>query len=231
MSVVRQLYELQEIEREVESLERQIAGVNSELKEHEALLRAQSELKEAQAKLEALKGKQRAAEWGLDDLTEKIVTAEKNLYSGRTASPKELVNKQIDIDNQKGKRSQLESKALEVMEQIELAEAAKTYAENELKRIETEKGTREIKLNEELNRLEPLLFYAKRRREELLYSIAPDAAQRYYMIKSQKGQAVAKIEQGTCCGCRISLPAREIQQARGNHLVACSSCGRLLYMP
>lgn len=231
MSVVKQLYELQEIEIEAESLERVIAGIGSELKENEALLKAQSWLKVAQETLEEAKGKQRAAEWELEDLTEKIAAAEKKLYSGRTGNPKELVNLQSDLDNLKGKRSQLETKALETMEQAELAQMTAVNAKSELTKIETEKESRELKLREELNRLEPLLSLTKKRREELLSGIVQDAAECYYRIKSQKRQAVAKIEQGVCRGCRISLPAREIQQARGNRLVQCSSCGRLLYMP
>jgi predicted nucleic acid-binding Zn-ribbon protein len=64
----------------------------------------------------------------------------------------------------------------------------------------------------------------------MVATILPDAVACYYRVKKQKGVAVAKIEQGICRSCRIQLPAREIQQARGNRLVQCSSCGRLLYM-
>ena len=52
----------------------------------------------------------------------------------------------------------------------------------------------------------------------------------YTELKKQKGIAVAKVEQGICRGCRISLPTAELQQARSGSLVRCSSCGRILFL-
>jgi predicted nucleic acid-binding Zn-ribbon protein len=47
-----------------------------------------------------------------------------------------------------------------------------------------------------------------------------------------QGRAVAKVERGTCGGCRISLPMSLLQRARsGSHvMVQCSSCERILYV-
>ncbi|MEE8619379.1 MAG: C4-type zinc ribbon domain-containing protein [Dehalococcoidales bacterium] len=33
-----------------------------------------------------------------------------------------------------------------------------------------------------------------------------------------------------CRGCRISLSAAELQQARSGSLVQCSNCGRILFL-
>ena len=41
----------------------------------------------------------------------------------------------------------------------------------------------------------------------------------------------ARVEQGICRGCRISLPTTDLQQARSGKLVQCSSCGRILFLP
>ncbi|MFH1640086.1 MAG: C4-type zinc ribbon domain-containing protein [Chloroflexota bacterium] len=231
MNVVKQLYDLQAVEVEVESLERETAEINDELADNDAISRAQNELKRTQEKLKVVRAEQRVSEIELSDMTEKITSAEKNLYSGRTGNPKELVNLQSDIDNQKGKHSEIETRALDLMEQVEALRTAATNAKSELKKIKEEKASREVELKEELTRLEPLLSCARKQRDELISGIATETIRRYYLIKSQKGHAVAKIEQGVCSGCRISLPSREIQRARGKHLVWCSSCGRLLYMP
>ncbi|MDI6814491.1 MAG: hypothetical protein QMC90_00160 [Dehalococcoidales bacterium] len=45
------------------------------------------------------------------------------------------------------------------------------------------------------------------------------------MNYKQRGTAVAKVEQGLCRGCRISLSTAKLQQARSGSLVQCSSCG------
>ena len=52
----------------------------------------------------------------------------------------------------------------------------------------------------------------------------------YQDLKKHKGTAVAKVEQGICHGCRISLPISELQQTRSGSLVRCSSCGRILFL-
>ena len=45
----------------------------------------------------------------------------------------------------------------------------------------------------------------------------------------KQGRAVARIEQGACQGCRISLPTHVVQRARGGTvLVHCPSCERIL---
>ena len=52
----------------------------------------------------------------------------------------------------------------------------------------------------------------------------------YNRFRKQKGLAVARVEQGTCRGCRISLSTAELQRVKGNKLIMCSSCGRILFI-
>ena len=50
---------------------------------------------------------------------------------------------------------------------------------------------------------------------------------------THQGRAVAKVERGTCGGCRISLPMSTLHKARAagsNAIVQCSSCERILYV-
>ena len=67
-------------------------------------------------------------------------------------------------------------------------------------------------------------------RRLLAAEVAHEALQVYDQIKGHKGTAVARVEQGTCRGCRIALPTTELQQVRGGGLVRCSSCGRILFL-
>ena len=76
---------------------------------------------------------------------------------------------------------------------------------------------------------ERLLEFDKARKL-LMSEVGSQALEVYEWTKTRKGQAVARVEQGTCQGCRISLPMNELQQARTGKLVQCSSCGRILYL-
>jgi predicted nucleic acid-binding Zn-ribbon protein len=50
------------------------------------------------------------------------------------------------------------------------------------------------------------------------------------VVRTRKGNAVVKVEQGRCQGCHIKLSMNEWQKARTGVLVQCSSCGRILYL-
>jgi hypothetical protein len=81
-----------------------------------------------------------------------------------------------------------------------------------------------------MERLKTILADLKQKQQLHLTKIDHQAAEFYYELKKQRGQAVAKVEQGLCRGCRISLPTAELQRARSGNLVQCSSCGRLLFL-
>ena len=231
MSTIKQLYQLQELEKEIDSLEKNIARLRAILSENEAVARAEAVLKHKQENLEALKKLQRQLEWEVEDVRHKIDTGQKELYSGRTGNPKELVSRQQDIEGLRTRQGELEIKSLDLMEQIDNAVKEVSTADDALSSLRKEKGVANVQAQKEIDELSANLGSVKGQREKLVSTIPTQATQQYASVKKQRGQAVVKIERGICGGCRISLPAREVQLARGNRLVCCSSCGRILFMP
>ncbi|MBA7680398.1 hypothetical protein ES703_88713 [subsurface metagenome] len=181
--------------------------------------------------LEELNRQQRSIEWEIDDLTSKLVPAEEELYSGRIRNPKELANLQHEIDGLKARRDQLEDKALEIMDQVELATKNIAAIDSELKILEVEWQSQQQQLSADLEQVKTILSNLQDKRQLLTAEIDPQTIEVYQELKNQKGIAVAKVEQGICRGCRISLPITELQQARSGSLVRCSSCGRILFWP
>ena len=231
MSVAKQLYQLQEVELEIESSERALAQIASQLGESQAVVRTQTKLKLEQQHLEELKGQQHSAEWEIDDLVSKLTGAEEKLYSGRIKDPKELTNLQHEVDGWRVRRNQLEDKALEIMNRVELSTASVATLSNELKTLEAEWHSQQQQLSTNMEQLKTTLSDLKHKRQLLSANIDPQAIEFYQGLKKQKRQAVAKVEQGICYGCRISLPTTELQRARSDSLVQCSSCGRILFLP
>jgi len=231
MSAVKQLYQLQEIEQETEAIEKEIAAIEAQLSGNEALVKVRNEIAGLEQQIVDIKKTQRDNGAETADVTAKITVSEKELYGGRNANPKELVNLQIEIDGLKARRSEFESKEIEIIEQLDRANSALSNARANLARLESEWQGLQLELTKKLKDLRVHLTELVAKGEQLVAAITPDAVACYYRVKKQKGVAVAKIEQGICRGCRIQLPAREIQQARGNRIVQCSSCGRLLFMP
>jgi hypothetical protein len=231
MGIVKQLYQLQEVDLELESNERLLRQMVSQLGENQAVVRAQTKLASEQKRLSELRHRQRALEWEIDDLTSKLTATEEQLYSGRIKNPKELTSLQHEVNILKAKRDQLETSVLEIMDQVELAEASVSALSGEFKKLEAEWQNQQQQLSAEIEKLKDKLSELKHRRKLLSAEIAPQVVGLYDRLKKQKGQAVAKVEQGICRGCRISLPFSELQRARGGDLVQCSSCGRILFLP
>lgn len=230
MGVIKQLYQLQEVDLEIESSEQALAQIARQLGESQAVVRAQTKLKSEQQQLEELGRQQHSAEWEIEDLVNKLTTAEEKLYSGRIKDPKELTNLQHEVNGLRVRRNHLEDKALEMMDQVELSTASVADLSNELKTLETEWHSQQQQLSTNMEQFKTLLADLKHKRQLLSAEIDPQAVELYQELKKQKRQAVAKVEQGICCGCRISLPTTELQRARSDSLVQCSSCGRILFL-
>lgn len=230
MSIAKQLYQLQEIDLEIESNERALSRIARQIGESAEVVAAQTRLELASKRLEELEHQQRSTEWEIDDITSKLAAAEEKLYSGKIRNPKELTNLQQEVEGMKVRRHQLEDKALEMMEQVELVTTNVANLSKELKRLESEWRSQQQQFSSEMERLKTALSGLKHKRGLLLAKIDPQSVAFYHELKKQKATAVARVEQGTCSGCRISLPTSELQQARSGNLVQCSSCGRILFL-
>jgi predicted nucleic acid-binding Zn-ribbon protein len=230
VSVAKQLYELQEVDLELESRGQALGQVAAQLGEGQAVLSARARLASEKQRLEELGHRQHSLEWEIDDVTTKIAKAEEELYSGRTKNPKELANLQHEIEILRAKRSDLEDGAIEVMEQVEAANAGVGTMERELGGLEAEWRAEQERLAVDKKRLEAELERLKERREAVSSQVDAELVDLYGELKKQKGTAVARVEQGVCRGCRLSLSHAELQRARSGSLMQCSSCGRILFL-
>ncbi|MFC2006122.1 zinc ribbon domain-containing protein [Chloroflexota bacterium] len=230
MSVAKQLYQLQEVDLELESNEQALRQITSQLGESKAVVGARNKLALEHQHLDELKQQQHSIEWEIDDTTTKLSPAEEELYSGRIRNPKELTNLQHEIDSLKARRYHLEDKALEIMDQAELVTKSVATLDSKLKVLEAEWHSQQQELSTKLEQIKTMLSNLKHKRQLLADEIDLKPIELYQELRKQRGKAVAKVEQGMCRGCRISLPITELQQARSGSLVRCSSCGRILFL-
>ncbi len=230
MNVAKQLYELQEVDLALEAQELALRKVASQLGESQAVLSTRSRLASESQRREELGHTQQSLEWEIDGISSKITKAEEELYSGRINNPKELANLQHELEILKAKRNELEDRTIEVMEQVERAIAGVETLENELKMLEAEWQAQQGKLEADKVHLEAELASLRQKREVVAAQLDSGAVDFYGELKKQRATAVARVEQGVCRGCRISLSNAELQRARGGDLIQCSSCGRILFL-
>jgi len=230
MGVAKQLYQLQEVDLELESNEQALKQITSQLGESQEVVRVRNRLTLERQRLEELGRQQHSLEWEVDDIVTKLTAAEEKLYSGSVGNPKELTNLQHEVDGLKLRRGQLEDKALDIMDQVELATASVATISSELKTLEAKWHSQQQQLSTDMEQLKAILSNLKHKRQLLSAEIDPEVVELYHELKKQKRTAVAKVEQGICRGCRISLSATELQRARSGSLTQCSSCGRILFL-
>jgi predicted nucleic acid-binding Zn-ribbon protein len=231
MSVAGQIYQLQEIDLEIAGEERRLGQVNGRLGKDAVVVVTRQKLDAAKDKLEEFRQRQRSLEWEIDDLASKIKKGDEELYSGRIKNPKELANLQHEVELLKAKRDGLETRDLQIMEQVESAEGSVTALSRELEETVAEWQREQEQLRNDKAALESSLSRLKEKRQTLAAEVDPRTMALYDRLRKGKEFAVARVEQGICRGCRISLPSSELQQARSGALVQCGSCGRILYLP
>lgn len=230
MTVTKQLYQLQEVDLELDSIEQALMQIASQIGESQEIVSTRNSLESERQNLEELKHQQHSSEWEIDDIGTKLKTLEEKLYGGSIVNPKELANLQHEIDGMKLRRRQIEDKTLDTMDQAETTTAGVTAISSQLKTLEAEWQSQQQRLSADMEQLKAKLSDLEHKRQQLLAGIDPEAVELYHEVKKQKGAAVAKVERGICCGCRISLPASELQRARSAGLTQCSSCGRILFL-
>jgi hypothetical protein len=230
MSLAGQLHQLQHFDNKLQDRRQVIDEVTRQLSENQGLVAAESQLASQKQQLAETNKRQKAFEWELEDLREKSSQLKNKLYSGTVKNPKELVNLETESEILKKKTRGKEDELLELMSQIEDLETNIEASTKGLQEIRQEWQQRQEILNERKTRAETELARFSQAREELAQEISPEVLDLYEQIRLTKGQAIAKVEQGRCQGCYITLPISQWQRTRSGELVQCSSCNRILYV-
>ena len=230
MSIARDLYSLQEVDTALEANNQAQKHVSAQIGESQIVLRARTKLAEEQKNLETLSARQKSTEWEIDDLTAKIKEVEKKLYGGKIFNSKELSSLQQETDELKKRRSSFEDKSLGLMDELELTRKAIDNSEEELSKMEVQWQSQQKQFVVELLQLKASQAVLESNRQQITALIDADTLFTYQELRKRKGVAVAKVEQGICQGCRITLPNTDLQRAKGGGVVRCSSCGRIIFL-
>ena len=229
MNLGRRLYELQQLDLDLAKTVELLSKVERQLEHNEPLAAAKADLETGLNSLSEFQQRQKAAEWALDDLEAKLKPIKQKLYAGSVKNPKELVSMQQQASQLQSQVRDEEDKILEIMSQIEALQKQTTVKTAGVATLEQEWAEEKQQLLSEKAELTAVLDMTRKKREALLHNIDTTYVEIYENMRVRKhGLAVAKIEQGRCQGCRISVPLSEVTQARAGDLVQCGSCGRVL---
>ena len=219
---------MQQIDLNIQKEQETLDDINRQLGESEALSRVKAELVAEKEHLAESEKKQRDVEYEIEDLRSSIKQVNDKLYGGKSKNPKELVSLEKELEIFKAKLRQKEDDLLDLMAEIESVQDRIKISKERLGKLEEEWQREQKDLSQKQAKVKSRLSALGRKRQALASDIAKQTLELYEGIRSRKGQAVVKIEQGRCQGCRLNLAVNELQRARAGDLIQCSSCGRIL---
>jgi predicted nucleic acid-binding Zn-ribbon protein len=228
MTLAKTLYDLQLIDLTIQKEQETLDDINRQLGDSEAVSQAKAEVLAEQKHLADAEKQQREVEYEIEELRSSIKQENDKLYGGKTKNPKELVSLEKELDIFKAKLRQKEDDLLDLMAEMESVQDKIKINTERLSKLEGEWQHQQKDLTQRQTAVKGRLSDLNRKRQTLTTDIAKQTLEFYELIRSRKGLAVAKIEQGRCQGCRLNLAVNELQRVRAGDLIQCSSCGRIL---
>ena len=230
MTSVKRLYDLQQIDLDIQREQGALDEISRQLGESEALLEARAEFLAEQEHLAEIEKQQRDLEWEIEDLRTSIAKVNAKLYGGANKNPKELVSLEKEVEIFKAKLREKEDSLLDLMAETEMIQDKIKLDGERLKKLEVEWNEEQKALSQKQAKVENRLSDLSQKRQSVASEITKQTLELYEGIRLRKGQAVVKVAQGRCHGCHLTLSMSEWQRARAGDLAQCSSCGRILYL-
>ena len=231
VQVASTLFQLQQLDLELDRLTAEKQSVMQTLQGNAALRKAQTAYMQSQQQLHASEQAQKEAEWSLEDIARRLGTQEQRLYSGNGVNSKDLNSLQQEVQRLRAQHHRQEEAVLEVMDTTEALQEVTQNRLRELQKVEEDWQTESAVLVARREQLETRQREMQEKRAQMATTIPVDVLQRYdSMRKTKQGRAVSKVEQGSCQWCRVILTPSELQYVRtSNELQTCTNCGRILY--
>ena len=231
MNKAKQLYELQELDLELEAKRQTLVQVEAGIGESSVLIDARVALAQEEGRVKELAQQMKSIEADVQDMRSKTKVAVDKLYGGTVKNPKELVSLKEQVESYNKKIMGLEDKTLGLMTDMDALEKEVAAKRQQLAAVEDGWKKEQAALLKQKDDLIAMITGIEPRRSEAASNIDKAAISLYETLrKRRQGRGVSKVEQGMCQGCRIHLPVNKLQQLRtGHNLVQCS-CERILYL-
>jgi len=162
----------------------------------------------------------------------KLAEVRAKLYSGTVSLIRELQAMQAEIDALERRRSTLEDHVLETMTEREPLDEEVAGLESERARLDERAGALRAALAESQTVLDGELAAELGARAEAVEGIPAEVMTSYERLRTRlDGVGIARLVNGRCDGCHLSLSVTELTNAHrlsADALLHCEQCGRIL---
>ena len=224
------LHQLQKQDRQLGRLERKLDLIPRRIKElDEDLDKLRAMLDAEREKCDQTRQFQRSQQLQLEDEEEQIRSSKAKLNQVKTA--RELSATQREIDTTR----RLSTARAEEIEKIQagVTEAEQRIAamNDSLVALQAQAQEEKGRLEQEKQQLAERIEKLRGRRGKLTARIQPDTLASYERIRRKGGGlAFVSVRERRCTACKMVVPHQiYVHLRQGDDILACESCGRLLY--
>jgi predicted nucleic acid-binding Zn-ribbon protein len=228
---LRQLIELQQLDDELLAAEQEHGGLPARRQElAERREAVEKEREDAGQALHAAEAEQRRAEVEVQDKQALKQKLESQQFQVKTNEAYTALLHEIE---QAGEGiSEGETRVLEAMEAIDSARERLADAEKQAEATLVGVAEQERALDLREKELDARIAELRQGRERLCRELDAELLTQYQRIASRRRPAIAQVRDEMCLGCRIHLPPQQqIELMRGEALITCSRCHRILIPP
>ena len=226
-----QLIELQELDLEILRISERLARIPAERDQIE------KEFNERASEFLALKESHQQSFEQRRQLEQELATTQQNLEKfeqdkTRVTNEKQYKAVLLEIDTARKHVGAVESEILRLLEETERLDSQINEKSPEVEQLRAQVDQTLVSLDSERQHAEGQLSDINRRRAELA-SLLPKSLFSTYdrMSRFRRGQALAEVSsEGICAVCRMRVRPKVFSDVRkGDQLVTCENCGRILY--
>jgi uncharacterized protein len=189
----------------------------------------ETQFKADEDQLEAFKKDRRQLEREIQELDGKIEKSSTKLTLIK--SNKEYTAALKEIDDQKTIKFQTEEKAIQMMETAEELERKCKGHKDTLKTLRDQCEKDKDAIKKELLGLENDLESLQKERNQLCCDFDQGLLKKYLFLRERKGGlAISSVVTGVCQTCHMGIPPQKFNELiRGNDLMTCPHCNRIIY--
>jgi uncharacterized protein len=221
---------LQDLDKRIADLEKEVAALPKHISQIEKALEGHNRRLEAdRAALTANQKERKKLEGDIQMQEQKVSKLRDQMLQAKTNDQYRAFQNEIDYCQNEVRKA--EDRILDLMGESEPLEANVKKAEAALKEEKKSVDAEKVKAHESTAQDQKELSALQAERRESAEKL-PQAVHREYerILKKWHGWAVAEVVEGRCTGCQIVLRPQYFQEVRrGDAILQCESCGRLLY--
>jgi len=224
------LVQLQECDNEIGLiLNRKKEGPLKIRELQERLNTLKEKFQEDNSRLQALKKERLNLEQDVQDFENKLEKS--NIKLSNIKSNKEYQAALNEIEELKKAKFQTEDRVLQVMESVEEMESICRGNKDKERELEGTFESTKAEVEEELAKMDRKLEEVEATRARLSQVIDGELLSRYAFLKERKnGHAISAVIDGVCQACHMNIPPQRYNDLiRGNALLTCPNCSRMIY--